>query len=197
MNDFFNFDEIDSTSDKLPIEVETITPKKLDIFKTLAAIDKKHTNFLNTITEQERKTFAPIVVMQWMSGLLDSNDNAEINLRLINELVNMNFWELYQHPELQYKLMTLCSDGKVYKRNWIPMATKESKHFIIRYMYDKLPYASDKELEMCIKKLSFAEIDNILLSYATDNETQQKVIESYAKLTNQPMPKKSRKKQDR
>jgi hypothetical protein len=200
MEDFFNFDDIGFNQDTLDknnnidIGTDIVEKQKLDIFKTLNAIDHKQGNFLNMITEQEKKSFVPLVVMQWMTGLSDKNPNTETNLRLVNELVNMNFWELYKHPELQYKLMTLCGDGKSYRRAWIPMASKESKHFIIRFMYDRMPSASDKEIELLVKKMTFDDINDMLMSYAVDKDTQEKVIDSYAKLTGQLLPKKTRKK---
>lgn len=197
MEDFFNFEELGYATKPKDDDFGTdvVAKPKLDIFKTLNAIDRKQANFLNMVTEQEKKSFVPLVVMQWMTGLSDKNPNSEINLRMVNELVNMHFWELYKHPELQYKLMAACGDGSTYKRAWIPMATKESKHFVIRYMYDKMPFnVSDKEIELCVKKMSYSDIEDMLISYAADAETNKKVIESYAKLTGQPIIKKSKKK---
>ena len=45
---------------------------KLDIFKLLSTIDSSSSNIYASLSDEERKGFAPLVVMRWMTGTSDS-----------------------------------------------------------------------------------------------------------------------------
>lgn len=86
---------------------------KLDVFKTLRNIHSKNRYYLDELTEEERKGFAPIVVMQWMYG---TNDPAQIYF--LNHFVNSYIFPFYKHPDLLYHLMCVCSSHRNQKPVW-------------------------------------------------------------------------------
>jgi len=87
---------------------------KIDIFDIGKHISNGDISYYNDITEEERKTFFPVVVMRWLSG---SNDKKHINL--LNELVNPLVFNLYKHPELIYKAMVVSFNGCKNRIRWI------------------------------------------------------------------------------
>lgn len=148
---------------------------KLDIFETLNAIDKHELNFYQSLPDENKKGFAPRVVLRWASAT--SGTYSSYYLEAINELVNVRFDELSSHPNLQYKLMALCGVGKRQQHKWIPIAksktSKSSK--LYEFMEPFHPLASIKELAQVIKMYSREEFADFLRHNAL-NKTQTKEL---------------------
>lgn len=100
-----------------------MTERKLDIFHTLSEIDKKNIEFYSTLSQEEQKGFFPIVVIRWLSGT-----SSKLQVMLINELVNPFVFSLYKHPNLIYKLMTVCTNKKHQKYDWIKKLSPKTTH---------------------------------------------------------------------
>jgi hypothetical protein len=91
---------------------------KLDIFKVLSKIDNGDVNFIDTLSEEELKSFTPFVVQNWLYG---STDDTEIRTVLLNELTNRFVFSLQKHPKLLYKLFCTAS-GFGETRHYYPKA---------------------------------------------------------------------------
>lgn len=106
---------------------------KLDIFELLRHIDDKDKQFLESLTPELRKGFAPIVALRWLSG--SGNDSQLLNL---NELVNSTVFNLYSHPELLYRMMTISTPKGRKNYKWIKTASKVNtsmrESVIMRYL---------------------------------------------------------------
>lgn len=100
----------------------TITKKPLDIFKVLNHISQKDREFFKTLTEEELKAFQPFVIMRWLTGTSSARQ-----LFFLNTLVNPFVFNLSEHKELLYYLMTICTNGKTQRYNWIKGPTKKDK----------------------------------------------------------------------
>ena len=96
----------------------------LDIFSLLGRINNKNSGDIYfALTAEERKGFAPLVVMQWLSG---SNDEQQI-LKL-NDNVNKYVFSLGKHPHLLMKLLQTASLGRQVRATWIPTKTTSKKN---------------------------------------------------------------------
>lgn len=100
-----------------------MTSKKhgLDIFRTLDRINHKDQAFYDSLTDEEKKAFQPLVVMRWMSGCKDDRQ-----IIFLNELVNSTVYSFYNHKQLAYDLMTVCSSGKSKRYQWLKARSKKS-----------------------------------------------------------------------
>ena len=96
--------------------------RKLDIFMVLSEIDKKNFNLWDSLSEDQRKEFSPLVAMRWMSG---TNDPKQIIF--LNELVNTSVFDLGSHKELLLKLMTVSSSGSPKRYQWINYKLSSAK----------------------------------------------------------------------
>lgn len=124
----------------------------LDIFELLAAVDKRDFNFYSKLTPEQKKAFAPIVAMRWMTAIRNSDQDSEFQLQIVNEVVNQNMWNsaLYNHPELIYKLMAVCGSGKRKNYEWIKGFSKEKKSKMVEFLRTYYPSASKSEIEYLI-----------------------------------------------
>lgn len=126
---------------------------KLDIFETLAALDRKDYTFLERQPEEDRKGFAPPVVLRWM-GAVQGRD-ADLAMVVTNEIANVNFYDLYEHPELQYRLLAAAGLGTRQRHDWIPFpkqakTTKGVEAFIARFY----PFANHQEITLLVSQFT-------------------------------------------
>jgi hypothetical protein len=127
-------------------------PKKysLDIFRTLAAIDRHDLTYFDNLSDDEKKGYHSPVVMQWASA--KSGAMADYALMAVNERSNMYHYALYEHTALQYKLLASVGLGRTSKSDWIAGAKKEksgASEFILRYY----PEANPLEVSIILKHL--------------------------------------------
>ncbi|MGZ8924299.1 MAG: hypothetical protein ACXW2E_00315 [Nitrososphaeraceae archaeon] len=92
---------------------------KLDIFRVLKAADKKDHSFLSELTNDELKSLQPMLIARWLSGVSNKQQ-----IFIINEIVNPYIFNLYNHKELLWSLLTICTTGKYQKYNWIKSNNK-------------------------------------------------------------------------
>lgn len=94
----------------------------LDIFKLLGEINKGNFNHYDSLTDEAKKEFSPLVVMKWMSSVDDPRQ-----IVFLNELVNPLAFSLNKHPSLMYKLL-VCSASKVQHRyKWVNNKKRSKK----------------------------------------------------------------------
>lgn len=94
---------------------------KLDIFSLLGNIDKKSSGDLyQSLSDDEKKGFPPLVVMRWMSGTSD-----ERQIMMLNTFINPLVFTLGKHPHLLMQVLQVCS-SKVPKRyTWLGVKGKK------------------------------------------------------------------------
>lgn len=96
--------------------------EKLDIFEVLKNIDLRDITYFDDLTEQERKTIAPVVLMRWLSGT-----RTKEQILMVNMFLNQYVFNLYNHPKLLYKLGVVSSTGpKQYK--WLKKMGRGGKY---------------------------------------------------------------------
>lgn len=125
---------------------------KLDMFKLLAAIDKRDYTFYSNLTDEEKKGFAGIVAMRWLSSVSDKNlDMCKYHIEMVNNGANKHFWnsEITNHPELQYLTLASCGVGKTQRHEWIkgPISAKK-KNAVFNMLREYCPTANEEEINM-------------------------------------------------
>lgn len=89
--------------------------RALDVFTLLDQIDKKNYYIWDSLTEEQRKEFSPLIVMRWMAGCTDP-----AQIVFLNDIVNVSVFSLgSNHKEFLLKLLTVCSNGKTKRYNWV------------------------------------------------------------------------------
>lgn len=89
--------------------------RTLDVFTLLDQIDKKNYYIWDSLTEEQRKEFSPLIVMRWMAGCTDP-----AQIVFLNDIVNVSVFSLgSNHKEFLLKLLTVCSNGKTKRYNWV------------------------------------------------------------------------------
>ena len=102
---------------------------KLDIKSEMKAIDTKDRSWYNSLTEEEKSKLSLWPLMRYTSSAGDKNF-TEHYLEWTNEVVNVHFNKLRQHPELQFKLLQLVGLGKATFHPWIAPGKRGKKNKI-------------------------------------------------------------------
>jgi len=100
---------------------------KIPLQQMLQAVDRGDKEFYSNLTDEQKKDFSPWLAMRFASSC---KDNAEHYLLMVNDFVNADFGTMYNHPELQWKLIALCGIGYKQFHPWIKPGKKKGKNKI-------------------------------------------------------------------
>jgi len=155
---------------------------KLDIFETLSAIDRRDMTFYERLDDEQRKGFAPPVVLRWASAVTDGN-MSEYMMWLVNERANINFHDIWRHPELQSKLLASCGHGRQQRHRWVPMAKSGKKaDKVYDFLRQFWPEANDTEVGILFGQFTDDTFEDFVLSSGSTPEEVKEVMDAYARL---------------
>lgn len=104
---------------KIPTEKKSFA---LDIFDILGKLSTGDTQLYDTLTEEEQKGMAPLVLMRWMSGTSDLRQ-----IIMLNELCNPFIFSIGgTHKELMVKLLAVASSKQQHRYQWKGIKKKVS-----------------------------------------------------------------------
>jgi len=117
---------------------------KLDIFKLLTEISKKNTKYFDTLSDEEIKEIAPLVLMRWQTGT-----NNAYQIYMLNELVNPFVFSLQKHKKLLVHLMTLCTGGISSRHKFIKRKSKKTTKMpkVVAVIKEFMDYSTKATLE--------------------------------------------------
>ncbi len=135
---------------------------KLDMFELLSALDRRDLKFYSNLTDEQKKAFAGIVAMRWMSVVSDRDqDLCEYYIGMVNDAANKHFWnsEMQKHPELQYLSLAVAGIGNTQRHQWIKGPAKKNKNKTMQLLSEFYPTANEEELQMVFE---LNELEDIL-----------------------------------
>jgi len=139
---------------------------KLDVFGTLKALDLKDRGYYDKLSDQEKKGFAPFVLVRWASTV----DGRVVGLdewwvRATNENFNKNLLNLNsattKHHKLQWLMATTASPGMGKARHeWIGYKKKDkaTNNKIKKFFIEQFPLMKDDEIALLMDKVSNKEL---------------------------------------
>lgn len=157
---------------------KTTTPKKsysLNIIDFLKHIDARDYEKYKSLSDEDKKSIAPLVLMRWMSSTWDGQTHRYY-CQAVNEMVNKNFWDLANHKDLQMRLLFATGLGKSIGHRWIKANISKKIKTIddfIKEFYD----CSNDEVEVIKLKLNKEDYENILFYYGVPEKDWKKYIE--------------------
>lgn len=123
---------------------------KLSINNEMAQLDTKNRAFYDELTDEERKKFATYLMLKYSANVDGSADLQEWYLRVTNERVNQNFFDIGRHPKLQWLCCTTVSPGMGRQRHyWQASKKKEgSNSKSVKFLTKLYPYMKQDEIEL-------------------------------------------------
>lgn len=124
----------------------------LDMFRrVLPAADTRRKDFYDSLTDEEKKGFSAWLVQRYLSSAESASPEViEHYLIMTNDLVNTNFSDLKNHPELIWKLMSVVGIGKSVKHPYVaPGKGRKKKSSAFRdWLHEQNPHLNDIELDI-------------------------------------------------
>lgn len=88
---------------------------KLDMFEVLRRINHKDYHWFDSLSDDQQKTFIPLVTTRWASGTSDARQ-----IIFINEIVNKyTFLCSTKHKGLLYRLLCICTNDINRRYKWL------------------------------------------------------------------------------
>lgn len=123
---------------------------KLSINNEMAQLDTKNRAFYDELTDEERKKFATYLMLKYAANVDGSADIQEWYLRVTNERINQNFFDIGRHPKLQWLCCTTVSPAMGRQRHyWQASKKKEgSNSKSVKFLTKLYPYMKQDEIEL-------------------------------------------------
>lgn len=164
----------------MPTGVFNILAHKLDIFETLAALDTRQFDFLDNKPEDVRKGFAPVVVLRWMSAITPDGEISDAMLVQVNEAVNHGFFDIADHPDLQYRLLASCGFGQRFRHQWIPVAKqKKGGSSLFDFLSTYWPEANKTELNILLAQFTRESFHQFVYGCGLDPVETKGILNAY------------------
>lgn len=93
---------------------------KVDIFEVLGKISDGDLAYIHSLTQAQKKTLAPVVLLRWLTGVRNAKQ-----IKYLNSFVNPLVFSLYQHQDLLLKLMMSSTVVKGQRFKWIKKKPNE------------------------------------------------------------------------
>lgn len=125
---------------------------KLDIANEMRQFDNKNREFYDDLTDEERKKFSNYLMIRWGSSVSGNSLLEEYYLLSCNENLNKNFFDINDHPKLQWLCATAVSPNMGTQRHeWIKVKKRESiDNKALKFLKEIYPTYSIEELELLL-----------------------------------------------
>jgi hypothetical protein len=144
---------------------------KLDVFEVLSHIDDFDVNYYNKLSEDDKKSLAPYVLMLWMSGT-----KSETQMLQLNVFLNSVVFEIPNtHNGLLYNLACISSDGKRKKYNWVKKGAKSKKYPTAVDVLKRHYSCSSEEALGYVALLDYDDVVNIAMDLGEQDDTLKKI----------------------
>lgn len=143
----------------------------LNLNTELAALDLKRRNFRQQMTDEEKKKFSTYLMLKYSASVEGNPDLQAYYLMATNENVNKHFFDLKQHPELQWLCCTTVSPGMGKQRHyWFNGFAKKSaddKYIdkLTKAVSEKLPNYKESDIDLWIELVGIEEVEQWILSF--------------------------------
>ena len=147
---------------------------KLSIANEMKMFDHKVRDFYDDLTEDERKKFAPFLMIRWGSAVEGSRDLQEFYVISTNERLNKNFFNINssKHRKLQWLMATTVSPGLGSMRhNWIAPKKKEAGAGSMKKQLAELfPHYKPDEIDVMAAITTKKELDQYIRQHGRDTK---------------------------
>lgn len=125
----------------------------LDIKNEMAQFDRKNREFYDSLNDEQKKKFAPFLMIRWGSSVGGNNSDLQAYyLMSCNENLNKNFFDISatKHKKFQWLLATTVSPGMGNQYHaWItPKKKGANDNKSIKFLRELHPHLKDDDLKL-------------------------------------------------
>lgn len=151
---------------------------RLLIANEMRVFDQKDRTFYTSLTEEERKKFSNFLMLRWGSCVAGSSELQEFYIVSTNLRLNVNFFAMSKHPELQWLMATTVSPGiGVFKHNWIaPKKREGGSNKAEKFLAKIYPTTKMDEINLMAQLMTTAELKKLAETHGYTKEQIKKEL---------------------
>jgi hypothetical protein len=154
----------------------TKAPPKLDIQRTLRAVDQKNYDFYDSLTDDEKKAFSPFILMRYTSNVAIQDVQAEFVERT-NEFVNKHYSVISKnHKPLMWKLYAGVGVGANCYHPYLAAGKKEKANKIEKLLCEIYPAMKMCDIKMLARMMTKKDREELFADMGFDKK-QRKAYE--------------------
>jgi hypothetical protein len=117
----------------------------------------------------------------WPSSMQDTEWTKHYIL-FTNDIVNNGFFDLQNHPRLQWYLMSMVGVGEMQEHQWLPVPhARRRKSKVDELLLRRFPTVSRRELEMLKEINTEEDIRQLARGYALDDKEIKAIVDDFKK----------------
>jgi len=124
---------------------------KLNIRNEMAQFDRKNRDFYDSLNDEEKKKFAPFLMIRWGSAVGGNADLQAYYVMSCNENLNKHFFDISaaKHKKLQWLLATTVSPGMGNQyHQWIKPKSKTTDNKNVKFLRELHPHLKEDDLRL-------------------------------------------------
>lgn len=146
----------------------------LDIKRELAAVDTRNYNFYDNLTDEEKKSLSPFVLMRYTSNVNESQEIQEWYLEMTNELVNKHHWALSKnHKPLLWKLFAASGIGGKFYHPYLAAGKKGKANKIEKLIAELYPAMKMSDVRMLAASMTKEDINQLFDDHGFDKKQRK------------------------
>ena len=147
---------------------------KLEIGRELAAVNQRNHAFYDNLTDEEKKAFAPFILMRYVANPQTDAETYEFVLERVNDLVNKDHWTLSKkHKALLWKLTASCGVGVNLKFTYLKANSKAKVNKIEKLLCDIDPAKKLDEIKLQASLMTKQDIEELFDSLGFDKKQRK------------------------
>jgi hypothetical protein len=147
---------------------------KLDIKRELKAVDTKDYDFYDNLTDEEKKSFSPYILMRYVSNVQNDRDVQEWFIEETNNRVNINHWELSKnHKALLWKLFASTGTGVPAYHPYLAAGKKQKVNKIEKLLSELYPAMKIADIKFLAKTMSRQDIEELFDNMGFDKKQRK------------------------
>jgi len=146
----------------------------LDIKRELKAVDTKDYKFYDNLTEEEKKSFSPFILMRYTASVQGDYDVQSHFLEMTNECVNKNHWELSKnHKALLWKLFAVTGVGVPAYHPYLAAGKKEKANKIEKLLCEIYPAMKLEDIKVMASLMGKDDINELFDKMGFDKKQRK------------------------
>ena len=146
---------------------------RLNIRNEMSALDSKRREYFDEMTDEEKKKFAPFLMIRWGSSVTGDPILQQYYLASCNERLNKHFFDISasKHKKFLWLLSTTVSPGmgNCYHK-WISPKKKTNNNKAIKFLREIFPERTEEDLELLAKVNDTRDLKNLAREHGWDDK---------------------------
>ena len=147
---------------------------KLDIANEMRAFDGKDREFYDSLTDEEKKKFAPFLMIRWGASVEGGADLQAYYLMSVNERLNKHFFDVSgtQHKKLQWLLATTVSPGMgTHRHTWLAAKKREGgNNKAEKFLRELYPHAKTDDIALMARLNDKKDLKELACAHGWDDK---------------------------